>query len=65
MIREPIADLQRQLDAALRVCRDVKTWCELNRREGSVLYKPACDALAMTPTVKLNWTAQEIIDREA
>lgn len=25
---------------------NVKTWCELNRRETSVIYKPVCEAIA-------------------
>lgn len=40
--------LQRDNERLRGVLADVKLWCELNRREGSVLYKPVCAALGAT-----------------
>ena len=34
-----------QCQAVVAALQDVKSWCQLNRREGSVIYKRVCDAL--------------------
>ena len=44
--RDKIADLERENVALRGVLEKWKTWCELNRREGSKLYQPTCEVLA-------------------
>lgn len=42
--------LRTMVGTLAKTLRDVKAWHELNKREGSILYKPVCAALAkLTP----------------
>lgn len=41
-----LAEAQRDRAAAVAVLRKWHRWCELNRREGSVMFKPTCEVLA-------------------
>lgn len=51
-LQDQVAELQEQLEAARKerdavvaVLRKWHRWCELNRREGSVMFKPTCEVL--------------------